>query len=105
MAFTGDQITELVDLIQNSGSIHAVEIARHFGFPTDNNQVEARKMIIEAIDYGHIIMSNTHYGYKIPDNKEEFVGYIESLEGRINKLERRKELLIDNWNTTTDDAI
>ena len=100
MNFTSEQITQVVDLIQDSGEIHADEIEKEMGFNPSRNQVMTRKLILAAIENGHIIISTTKKGYKIPSSKEEFDKYINSLNGRIDKNEHRRDCLLENWRAT-----
>lgn len=78
-------------------AIHAEEIARQLQLPTGGNQVEARGLIRDAIQNGHIILS-TNSGYWQSNDKQEVQNYIQSLNERAQEISDRSAAIKRAWN-------
>ena len=96
MKYSNDDINRVVD-ISTHQPIKATQIAEHLGFSTENNQVETRGLITEAISAGNLIISNTYYGYSIAKNRDEVITYIRSIDSRIENLKSRKGNILNAW--------
>lgn len=82
-----------------SNPITAKRLAKQFKLPTNGTQPVMRKNIRTAIKEGLMILSNTK-GYFLLNSEKEFNEYMDSLSSRAEKIIKRRNELIKNWNKT-----
>jgi hypothetical protein len=93
-------INQLLSIIPfgKENAIHAEDIARQLQLPIGGNQVEARGLIREAIQNGHIILSTPASGYWQSNDKQEVQNYIQSLNERAQEISDRSAAIQRAWN-------
>ena len=93
-------INQLLNVIPygKENAIHAEDIARQLQLPTGGNQVEARGLIRDAIQNGHIILSTPTSGYWRSNDKQEVQNYIQSLNERAQEISDRSAAIKRAWN-------
>jgi len=100
-----EKVDQIVNLIKKHQPIKAAEIAKIIGLSEDNNSVDTRAIIREALNYGHTIVSHTNQGYKFAESKEDVLQNIKSLQSRIDANQSRIDALTRNWNSQSNDHI
>jgi hypothetical protein len=82
----------------NHTYIHAKELAKLSGFPTNGTQIQMRQAISWLIEkQGCPIVSN-HMGYSWADNPREMQMCIDQLNERLNGIMRRRDALVQIMN-------
>lgn len=100
-------INQLLSIIPygKGNAIHAEDIARQLQLPTGGNQVEARGLIRDAIQNGHIILSTPTFGYWQSNDKQEVQSYIQSLNERAQEISDRSFAIRRAWNNANPQNI
>ena len=83
----------LEDHVGKENQISSGDIGPEIGIHEDATHVQVRGLIREAIEKFNLPVGGSSRGYYLIKNENELKQYTESMDRRIDKMQRRKELI------------
>ena len=83
-----------------NNQISAGEIGRRIGIDEDATHVQVRGLILQTIQQYKLPVAGGNRGYYLISNREELDEYFNSIDSRIQEMEKRKDLVqnaFDNY--------
>jgi len=94
-----DQLNRIKQILENhvgkENQISSGEIGPQIGIYEDATHVQVRNLIREAIEKLRLPIGGGNRGYYLIKDEDELRQYLESIDNRINEMQKRKELLED----------
>lgn len=96
------QLNRIKEILENhvgkENQISSGEIGPEIGIHEDATHVQVRNLIREAIEKLKLPIGGGNKGYYMIKDKDELRQYTESIDNRINEMQRRKELIEEAFN-------
>ena len=87
-------IKEILENHQGKNNqISAGEIGRQIGIDEDATHVQTRGLILETIEQLKLPVAGGNRGYYLISNREELDEYLNGIDGRIQEMTKRKNLV------------
>jgi hypothetical protein len=91
------QLQRIKEILENhkgkSNQISAGEIGRQIGIDEDATHVQTRGLILETIEQLQLPVAGGNRGYYLINNQEELDEYLSGIDGRIQEMSKRKDLV------------
>ncbi len=78
--------------------ITSAEIADILGIDEDDTHATTRDLLLKAAEKYKLPLAANNKGYYLIENETEYEEYIASLDGRIEGINRRKDIISRNFN-------
>ena len=92
-----DQLNRIKEILENhvgkENQISSGDIGPEIGIHENATHVQVRNLIREAIEELKIPVGGSNRGYCLSKNEAELKQYTDSIDKRIEKMQRRKELI------------
>ncbi|WP_299978896.1 hypothetical protein [Desulfobacula sp.] len=96
---TKSQLEKIKEILENhvgrENQISSGKIGPAIGIYEDATHVQVRKLILEAIEKLHLPVGGSNRGYYLIKNENELKQYTASIDKRMNKMQRRKDIIED----------
>ena len=93
----GAQLNRIKEIIEDhvgrDNQISSGKIGPEIGIHEDATHVQVRNLILEAIEKLRLPIGGSNRGYYLIKDEDELRQYTESMDKRINKMQRRKDLI------------
>ena len=91
------QLNRIKEILENhvgkEDQISSGEIGPEIGIHEDATHVQVRNLIREAIEKLRLPIGGGNRGYYLIKDEDELRQYTESIDNRINEMQRRKDLI------------
>ena len=84
--------------IGKRNAITSAEIADMLGIDEDDTHAITRDLLLQAAEAYNLPLAASNRGYYLIDNETEYEEYMASLDGRIEGINRRKDIISRNYN-------
>ena len=97
MMASDSQLHRIKEILENhvgrENQISSGDIGPEIGIYEDATHVQVRSLIREAIEKLRLPIGGGNRGYYLIKDRSELRQYTESIENRINEMQRRKDLI------------
>ena len=97
------QLQEIKEILESHrgkyNSISSGEIGRQIGIDEDATHVQVRGLILQTIERFQLPVAGGNKGYYLIENQSELDDYLDGIDGRINEMLKRKELVHSAFNS------